>query len=78
MLDKTIIEKASHVGELLIRAAAVIGTLSPEEQAQLREATGGNLPDSVVSALRSAQKISPSVQQSMKSHPPTGLVDVVF
>lgn len=77
-LDQNTIDKASEAGELLIRAASVLGTLSPEQQAKLREATDGNLPDSLVFALRGAKEVSPSVRESLQTHPPKGLTDVVF
>lgn len=77
-LDQTTIEKVSQVGELLIRAAAVLGTLSPAQQAQLQQATDGNLPDSIAFALRGARNVSPEVENSLRTHPPKGLVNLVF
>lgn len=77
-LDQTTIEKASHAGELLIRAAAVLGTLSADQQEQLRKATDGKLPDSVLFALSGAKEVSPQIVESLRSHPPVGLVGVVI
>lgn len=74
-LDKEIIDKVSHAGELLIRAAAVLGTLSPDQQKALGQATDGNLPGSLAFALRGAKEISPQIAESLRTHPPVGLVD---
>ena len=75
-LDSETIEKVSHAGELLIRAAAVLGTLSQSQQEALRQATDGNLPDTIVFSLRGAKSVSPQIEQSLKSHPPVGLIDL--
>lgn len=75
-LDQMVVEKASHAGELLIRAAAVLGTLSPEQQEALRQATDGNLPDGIVLALRGVKAVSPQIAQSLRTHPPVGFVDL--
>lgn len=76
-LDKITIEKVSEVGELLIRAAAVLGTLSLEQQAQLQQATDGCLPDSLAFAIQGARSISPEVENSLRTHPPKGLVNQI-
>lgn len=75
-LDQPTLEAAAHAGELLIRAAAVIGTLSPEQQEALRQATDGSLPDSIVFALRGAKLVSPQIVKSLQTHPPVGLVNL--
>lgn len=72
-LDQTIVEKVSHAGELLIRAAAVLGTLTTEQQEALRQATDGSLPDSLIMLLKAVQEVSPQIVESMRTHPPTGL-----
>jgi hypothetical protein len=59
---------------LLIRAAAVIGTLPPEQQDQLGHATQGKLTDGLAAAIRSAAAISPAVAGSLASHGPHGFV----
>ena len=64
--------KVAQVGELLIRAAAVIGTLSKEEQAVLSEKTDGKLIDCLAWAIEGAAKVSQDVVQSMSTHPPIG------
>lgn len=78
ILDEATLNAAAHAGELLIRAAAVIGTLSAEQQENLRMATDGALPDSIVFALRGAKSVSPQVRESLKSHPPVGLSNVII
>lgn len=72
-LDKSTREAAAHAGELLIRAAAVLGTLAAEQQETLRLATDGSLPDAIVLALRAAKGVSPQIAESLKTHPPVGL-----
>ena len=64
--------KVAQVGELLIRAAAVIGTLSKEEQAVLSEKTDGKLIDCLAWAIEGAAKVSQDIVQSMSTHPPIG------
>ncbi|MFN9473118.1 hypothetical protein [Acidovorax sp.] len=59
------------VGELLIRAAAAIGRLSPQEQAQLAAATDG-MPADLAKALSSCAAASESVRKSLRTHPPAG------
>lgn len=77
-LNKNTQDKVAHAGELLIRAAAVLGTLSPEEQEQLRQATDGALPDTIVFAIRGAQGVSAQIAESLLTHPPVGLVNTDF
>ena len=71
-LDAAAIEKVTQAGELLIRAAAVLGTLTPEQQDALRMATNGALPDSIVFGLRAARTVSPQIAQSLETHPLSG------
>jgi len=77
-LEDMTIAKVSEAGELLIRAAAVLGALSPEQQQALQSATNGGLPDSLAFGLRAARAVSPDVRNSLKTHPPRGLVGLVF
>lgn len=60
-LDTETLEKAAEVGELLTRAADVLGTLSASQQEALRVATDGGLPDSIVLALRGAKAVSSQI-----------------
>lgn len=77
-LDQTTLDAAAHAGELLIRAAAVLGTLSPDQQEALRAATDGCMPDSIVFALRGAKSVSPQIAESLKTHPPVGLTNLLL
>ena len=73
-LTKELAEKAAHAGELLIRAAAVLGTLSEKEQAELAAATGGRLAGGIAMALNAASEVSPAIVESLRSHPPAGFI----
>lgn len=64
--------KIDHAGELLIRAAAVLGTLSTDEQRAINDATDGAAIDSLEFALQGVAKLSPQIQKSLKTHPPAG------
>lgn len=77
-LEQQTIETVAHAGELLIRAAAVLGTLPEHQQEVLRQVTDGNLPDAIVLALRGAKAVSPQIAESLTTHPPVGLVNVVI
>lgn len=66
--------KVAQAGELLIRAAAVLGTLSKEQQADIHERTEGNLTDCLAWAIQGAAALSPSVAASLKSHGPDGFL----
>lgn len=68
-LDSLSHAKVSQAGELLIRAAAVIGTLPPDQQRALEE-----FSKSIAVALRSAEAISPEVSHSLRTHPPRGFL----
>ncbi len=72
-IDPSVVAKASEAGELLLRAAAVIGTLSPTQQEALRQATDGAAPDSIVMALDALRRICPNLEASLRRHPPRGL-----
>lgn len=69
-IDAQTLEAASAAGQYLIRAAATLGTLSPEQQAQLAQSSA--LPALLAASLRSSEKLCPSVRRSMKAHPPQG------
>lgn len=69
---KEIEEQLACAGELLIRAAARIGTLSANEQDMLRRQTDGNLHRGIALAIDAAAAISPQIVESLKTHPPVG------
>lgn len=71
-LDPTTLEAAAVAGELLIRAAATLGRLSPEQQALLAKQSA--LPELLASSLTAAQALSPEVGESMRTHGPRGFV----
>lgn len=73
-LDASTIAKASEAGELLLRAAAVLGTLSAEQQQALQQATDGAAPDSLVLALSGLRRVAPDLDKSLRAHPPRGLI----
>lgn len=73
-LDNPTRQAVSAVGEMMIVAAAVIGTLTPKQQDELRLATNGAFPDSILMALRAARDISPHTKRSLRDHPPVGFV----
>lgn len=66
------VKKVSDAGKLLIRAAAALGTLSPEDQTALDEATDHQLSGCIALALGSARDVSKSVAKGLKMHPPAG------
>ena len=70
--QKEIEEQLACAGELLIRAAARIGTLSANEQDMLRRQTDGNLHRGIALAIHAAAAISPQIVESLKTHPPVG------
>ena len=71
-LKKRVIDKVDEAGELLIRAAAVLGTLSDEERAALDEATDNQLTGCIGLALNAAKDVSASLEESLIRHPPAG------
>lgn len=71
-MHKEIESKVAHAGELLIRAAAVIGTLPAEEQEHINRISNGQLVDAIAVAIRAAAAISPQVSESLKTHGPAG------
>lgn len=71
-LKKHVIDKVGEAGELLIRAAAVLGTLSDEERDTLDEATDGQLTGCIGLALNAAKDVSADLEESLITHPPAG------
>ena len=65
-------EQLASAGELLIRAAARLGTLSANDQDALRRQTNGELHHGIALAIKAAAAISPQLVQSLKTHPPVG------
>ena len=73
-MDEDFQTKVAVAGELLIRAAATIGTLTPEQQLQLGVLTEGKLTDCLALALQGAASISPAIAESLNTHGPRGFV----
>ncbi|MFK4705687.1 hypothetical protein ABIC83_002526 [Roseateles asaccharophilus] len=74
---KEITEAASRAGELLIRAAAALGTLSREDQMLLDAAAGGGIAHGVSAALTGISKLSDQLVDSLKRHPPAGFIGFI-
>ncbi len=72
-LEQSTQDAVDQVGQLLIRAAAVIGTLTKEQQGDLRVASEGALPDSLVFVLDAVSRHSLKTTESLDRHPPIGL-----
>lgn len=70
--NKEVQSKIANAGELLIRAAAVLGTLSADDQRAINDATDGAAIDSLAFALQGVAKVSPQIQESLRTHPPAG------
>ena len=70
--DESVDAIVAHAGELLIRAAAVIGRLSTAQLEEVRQRTDGGLPDSLGFALKATARISTQVRESLLTHPPAG------
>jgi len=66
-------EAVATAGELLIRAVAAIGALSPADLEAISRETEGKLPDCLLWALAGAGTISPAVRESLTTHPPKGV-----
>lgn len=66
--------KVAQAGELLIRAAAVLGTLTREQQTVLNERTDGKIVDCLAWAIQAAAEVNAQVAASLKSHGPTGFI----
>jgi hypothetical protein len=75
MIISTETQKAlDQAGELLIRAAAVLGTLPKEEQESLGLLTDGAVTDCLKFAIEGVASVSPQIRQSLKTHPPEGFI----
>lgn len=74
-LDAMTTAKIAEASELVIRAASVLGTLSPDQQKAMHRATKGFLPHSLGMFLRCARVLSDAVEDSLTTHPPRGLRD---
>ena len=64
--------KVAHVGELLIRAAAVVGQLTDLQKEKLANSAGSGLVDALVAAIKAASQVAPTLAMSLKTHPPVG------
>ncbi len=71
--EQPIQDAVDQIGQLLIRAGAVFGSLTPEQQQVLRQATDSSLPDSIVFAIDAAARNSAKTKDSLRRHPPVGL-----
>ena len=69
-MDDDLQSKVAVAGELLIRAAAILGTLSREQQLKLGDITDGKLTDCLARALQGAASVSASVAETLKTHGP--------
>ncbi len=65
-------EAVATAGELLIRAAAVLGALSPQDLQTISEESEGKLPDCLGWSLTGAAALSTQVRDSLATHPPKG------
>lgn len=65
-------DAVANVGELLIRAAAVLGALHPGDQKRINRLTGGALHQGISQALDATSAISPRTRESLRAHPPSG------
>lgn len=71
-LPERVDEQLAFAGELLIRAAAVLGSLSEREQLLVRQASGGAVSAGIAQSLYALSALSNSVQESLETHPPKG------
>ncbi len=71
-LSPATVEAVATAGELLIRAAAVLGKLTPEDLEALSQATQGKLPGSIGWALEGAAEVSQQTRESLITHTPSG------
>lgn len=67
-------DTVAAAGELLIRAAAHLGTLPPGEQARLNDVTEGKLVDGLTWAIQAAAEVAPQLRTSLERHPPRGFI----
>lgn len=71
-LEQETLDRVSAVGELLIRAAAVLGTLDEAGMKALREHASGDLVKLIADALEVSARLSSSVGESLRAHAPAG------
>lgn len=71
-VDTATMAAVSTAGELLIRAAAALGTLTPEQQAALGSQC--ELASHLKAALETAASLSEEVRRSLATHPPRNFV----
>lgn len=71
-VDTATMAAVATSGELLIRAAAALGTLTPEQQAAL--GSESELATHLHAALQTAASLSEDVRRSLKRHPPRNFV----
>ncbi|HEP8974313.1 TPA: hypothetical protein VDU83_006742 [Pseudomonas aeruginosa] len=74
---QTVEQKVAQAGELLIRAAAVLGTLPADTQRALCDQTHGKLIDCLGWAIEGAAQISAQTRDSLKATPPRGFVAII-
>jgi hypothetical protein len=67
-------DAVAHAGELLIRAASVLGALSPTDQKRIRSLTESALHQGIQTALDATCAISPRTRESLTTHPPRGFI----
>jgi hypothetical protein len=71
-LDVASLAVVSAAGELLIRAAASLGTLDHAALDALRTRQESDIVGGIALALTAAANLSPSFKESLKRHPPAG------
>lgn len=59
-------------GELLIRAAAVLGALHPGDQKRIQRLSEDRIGQGIRLALDAVAVLSPSTRESLRTHPPQG------
>lgn len=64
----------ANAGELLIRAAAVLGALHPGDQKRIRMHTDSAVHEGIQKSLDAICAISPRTRESMRTHPPKGFI----
>jgi hypothetical protein len=67
-------DQVAQAGELLIRAAASLGSLTASEQDLVSKSDGGLLSQGIATALGACKAISPAIAQSLQNHPPRGFI----
>lgn len=67
--------KVAEAGELVMRAAAVLGTLTEDQQRQIHTATKGSIPHSLAMFLRASRAVAPELERSLQTRPLLGLIE---